>query len=278
MNISIIIPVFNRSEIVIWTLQSIQKQSFSNFECIIVDDNSSDNLSEAFISWNLDSRFRLIKNNRSKGAQGARNTVFLESKGVFVCFFDSDNLMHPEFLDKMIRMITLNKVLAVTCFSNLVRNNERIGGMEFINEGDILRNLIENKTYVDFNSLLFNRNHVVNNVGLLDESCVSHQELDFSIRLALSTKFSYVHDYLVEYRLDGNDRISSSFERGILGLIYIYLKYNSLISINKLSKIRLWHSIITNYNKNCLGNLIVKSQMINALKEVNLRYLIWKIK
>jgi glycosyltransferase involved in cell wall biosynthesis len=278
LTISIIIPIYNRSKIVLSTIQSIINQTYENFECIIVDDNSTDNLFEQFISWNLDSRFRLINNSRSKGAQGARNTGFLESNGDYVCFFDSDNLMQPEFLSKMYNMLIINNNSAVTCFSNLIRDKKRVGGMEFTNEGDILRDLLENKTYVDFNSLMFNRNHVINNIGLLDESCVSHQELDFSIRLALSTKFSYVNEYLVDYRLDGVDRISSSYERGIIGLIYIYIKYNSLISITQIGKIRLWILVISKYNKNCLGNIKLKNQIKNSLVKVNLRYLIWIIK
>lgn len=278
MNISIIIPVYNRAKLIQSTLKSIIDQTYTNFECIIVDDFSTDNIQEDFFSWGLDHRFKLILNNRTKGAQGARNTGFIESKGEFICFFDSDNHMHPNYLDIMRDKLIKTNTNAVTCFSNLVRDKIRVGGMEFINDGNILKRLLLNQTYVDFNSLMVSREFVVNNIGLLDEFCVSHQELEFSIRLAVSTDFSCVKEYLVDYILDGDDRISSSFERGILGLMYIYLKYDALISIKKIVKIRLWLYLIFSYNKNCSGNLILKNQLKTALNKVNLKYLSWKLR
>ena len=73
--ISIILPTFNRSELIAETLQSLQIQSYQNWECIIVDDFSTDNINEVVQGFiNYDNRFKIIPNKRKKGAQGARNT------------------------------------------------------------------------------------------------------------------------------------------------------------------------------------------------------------
>ncbi|NJM80308.1 MAG: glycosyltransferase family 2 protein [Flavobacterium sp.] len=101
--ISIIIPVFNRQHLIIETLVSIQNQTFQNWECIIVDDGSTDNtveiISEQIIG---DERFHLFKRptHLKKGPSSCRNYAFSKAKGQFIQFFDSDDIMHPEHLQK----------------------------------------------------------------------------------------------------------------------------------------------------------------------------------
>ncbi len=99
--VSIIIPVFNRADLTIETLQSIQNQSYVNFECILVDDGSTDD-SFAVISEFIkgDARFQLYTRpeNRLKGANSCRNYGFEISKGKFINWFDSDDIMHPDFI------------------------------------------------------------------------------------------------------------------------------------------------------------------------------------
>ena len=70
--VSIIIPTFNREHLILDTLKSAQNQSYRNFECIIVDDNSNDNTDEVVKLFCLnDSRFRYLKRpaNRLKGVK-----------------------------------------------------------------------------------------------------------------------------------------------------------------------------------------------------------------
>ncbi|NND09916.1 MAG: glycosyltransferase family 2 protein, partial [Flavobacteriaceae bacterium] len=91
------------------TLSSISKQSYNNWECIIVDDHSDDGSYEyvkEFISQ--DNRFSIYKRpeNRKKGANACRNYGFDLSKGVFINWFDSDDIMDSSFLKEKVREIT----------------------------------------------------------------------------------------------------------------------------------------------------------------------------
>jgi glycosyltransferase involved in cell wall biosynthesis len=271
--ISIIIPVFNRSTLIQNTISSILNQSYSNYECIIIDDFSTDSLQNDFINWNLDDRFKLITNLRSKGAQGARNTGLLNSVGEFICFFDSDDVMHPEFLIRMIGKFENRNIDVSTCYSNLIRNGKKIGGMEFNNEGNVLEKLIKDKTYISFNSLVISRAHLMNNVGLLDENCITHQEFELAIRLALTGEFTNVNEYLVDYVLDGEDRISVNYGKGILGKMYIYKKYDSIFRSFKMKKIHLWMKIIREYKRYCKNDLELQRILSKNLKDVKLKIL-----
>ena len=95
---SVVVPAYNRSRIILNTLTSILKQSFKDFEIIIVDDGSTDNTAEIIqpILKN-DQRIKLIRQeNKERGA--ARNFGFSHSTGTYVIFFDSDDLMHDNHL------------------------------------------------------------------------------------------------------------------------------------------------------------------------------------
>lgn len=99
--VSIIIPVYNREVIVIETLVSIQNQTYHNWECIIVDDGSSDNTFSTVTQFiQEDARFQILHRPKDarKGPSSCRNYGFLISKGTYIQFFDSDDIMHPDHL------------------------------------------------------------------------------------------------------------------------------------------------------------------------------------
>lgn len=106
--ISIIIPIYNREHLIRETLDSIVEQTYSNWECIIVDDGSTDNSKQVVFEYvNLDSRFSLYDRpiKKMKGPSSCRNYGFDNSKGNYVQFFDSDDIMHPDHLKYKVESI-----------------------------------------------------------------------------------------------------------------------------------------------------------------------------
>lgn len=104
--VSIIIPVYNASRFLEETINSIQKQTYSNWEAIFIDDCSSDN------SYNLikkyqkeDKRIKLIKNKTNSGAAVSRNNGIDHAEGDYLCFLDADDKWHPEKLEKQINFM-----------------------------------------------------------------------------------------------------------------------------------------------------------------------------
>ncbi len=102
--VSVIIPSFNRAELLYETLDSIKGQSYTHWECLIVDDGSTDRNCAVINEYNqLDSRFKLFRRedyNKPKGGNSCRNIGIDEAKGAFIVFFDSDDIMlenHLEF-------------------------------------------------------------------------------------------------------------------------------------------------------------------------------------
>lgn len=106
---SIIIPCYNRSEMISDTVESVLNQDYTNFELILVDDGSTDNTLQ--IIQNLsenDNRIRVIKQaNSERGA--ARNNGWNNASGEWVCFLDSDDLMLPYHLSTLSSAIESHK-------------------------------------------------------------------------------------------------------------------------------------------------------------------------
>lgn len=109
--ISIIIPVYNRAHLIGETLDSVLKQTYTNWECIIVDDGSTDN-SERVIGEYVkkDSRIQYDKRpvNKLKGPSSCRNYGIKKSAGEYVIFLDSDDILEPFCLKQRIDFANKN--------------------------------------------------------------------------------------------------------------------------------------------------------------------------
>lgn len=112
--LSIIIPVYNRAKVLIETLQSIREQTFTAFECLVVDDGSTDGTIELVREWTQqDDRFVLLQRPEDlpKGANSCRNLGFSKAQGHYVNWFDSDDLMVAEHYQEKVNMLLAHPTL-----------------------------------------------------------------------------------------------------------------------------------------------------------------------
>src|SRR5690606_38951054 len=94
---SVVLPTFNRADIVMQAIESVLEQSFEDFELIVVDDSSTDP-TWARLSRITDPRVRLVVNEGSKGAAGARNYGIGLARADWICQIDSDDLWSHDML------------------------------------------------------------------------------------------------------------------------------------------------------------------------------------
>ena len=100
--VSIVMATYNRSHFIAETLDSIRQQSFENWECIIVDDGSTDETKKVLSSYlEEDRRFKYVTRSaeHKKGLPGCRNQGLELANGELVVFFDDDDLVHPDLLE-----------------------------------------------------------------------------------------------------------------------------------------------------------------------------------
>ncbi|PHQ28660.1 glycosyltransferase family 2 protein [Leeuwenhoekiella nanhaiensis] len=117
--VSIIIPTYNRADLISQTLDSVLAQTYKNWECIVVDDGSTDETSEVVQRFlDKDSRFQYHHRpkNRLKGANTCRNYGFELSKGKYIQWLDSDDLIGQEKIDEQVAILEKTRGLFIaTC-------------------------------------------------------------------------------------------------------------------------------------------------------------------
>ena len=103
--ISIICPVYNVEKYLPSCLESIKKQTFTDFECILIDDGSTDSSNSICNSISkTDYRFRVI-HQQNQGYQTVRNVGLKSAKGQYIQFIDSDDYIHPQTLEIMLKSL-----------------------------------------------------------------------------------------------------------------------------------------------------------------------------
>lgn len=111
--VSIIMPCYNMENFLEESILSVLKQSYKNYELIIVDNGSSDGTLDIIYKY-LDENIILLEVNKNKGVVGSRNEGVRKAKGKYIAFLDSDDIWYPEKLSKQILFMEKND-LAISC-------------------------------------------------------------------------------------------------------------------------------------------------------------------
>lgn len=113
LKVSIVIPVYNRKELIRETLDSILTQTYKNWECIVVDDRSTDHTQELLKTYyKRETRIKTYSRPKemSKGANSCRNFGFEKSVGELIIWFDSDDLMTPNHIEAKVEALKASQV------------------------------------------------------------------------------------------------------------------------------------------------------------------------
>ena len=114
--ISVIVPVYNVEKYLEECLESIKRQTYTDIEVILVNDGSIDRSKEICERYcEKDSRFKLV-NQENKGLSGARNRGMLESKGEFISFVDSDDVLNEDMLEQLMKQMTSEDIDIIECW------------------------------------------------------------------------------------------------------------------------------------------------------------------
>jgi len=124
--VSVITPAYNAARFIGRTIDSVLAQTLTNWEMVIVNDNSPDNLCEIVETYMVDdSRIRLLQRPASGGPAKARNAGIAAARGRYIAFLDSDDLWLPEKLSKQIEfMQTDNVAFSFTAYKHIDRHDQ----------------------------------------------------------------------------------------------------------------------------------------------------------
>lgn len=202
--VSIIIPTYNRASLIGETLKSISAQSYTHWECIIVDDHSTDDTTAVVNGYvNKDNRFRLfqVPKNSIKGPNACRNFGFEKSAGFYVYWFDSDDILLKEALAERIQQfdVTTDAVVAKADFFD-----SETGEILFTNT------ILSNNTIEDYfigvityyvSGPLWKKAFLNQQAQLFDESIRYLDDWDFNLRMLYKNPvINYIDKPLFKYR------------------------------------------------------------------------------
>ncbi len=117
VKVSVVVPIYNVKKYIDKEVKSILEQTMSDWEMILVDDGSTDDVRDLLESYvSEDNRIRVIYHENNQGVAGARKTGWLHAKGEYVCFFDADDWVEPNTLEALYTTATENDA-DIVCFS-----------------------------------------------------------------------------------------------------------------------------------------------------------------
>lgn len=245
---SVIIPTYNRAELLGQAIQSVLDQSFKDFELIVVDDYSTDNTKEIVNSFR-DNRIKYIVNSHSKGVSGARNTGILMSKGEWIAFLDSDDVWLPEKLNLLYMKIreTDNTVgLIYTGYAIYDFYNKKEVSLYLPEkEGWIQNDLLYNNYIGSFSVTAF-RTDVIKKAGGCDERFSYFEDNDLYVRIAGLSKITFVKEVLTYLRQSNKDRLFFQIEKRLNGYQLFLKKYKCIINRNPRLRHRIQSLIFIN--------------------------------
>lgn len=123
--ISVIVPVYNGADRIIRCLESIQSQKYSDFECIVIDDGSSDDSYNVIKNWIKDDRFHLYRQENA-GVAIARNRGIEYANGEFIAFTDQDDYVTPEYLSHMMAVMDRDTDIVVSGYERVREDGKRL--------------------------------------------------------------------------------------------------------------------------------------------------------
>ncbi|MDV7490487.1 glycosyltransferase family 2 protein [Acinetobacter baumannii] len=194
--ISVVIPTYNRAHLIKESLQSVLAQTVQPLEIIVVDDFSTDNTEEVVKSLNSP-LIKYFKNQRKKGANGARNTGIILSRGEFIAFHDSDDTWLPDKLELQ-KQVLRNDPNIDMCFCSLRTENSIVIPKRKIKSSDI-GGLLKLKNFISTQTIFIYRKQAL--FFLFDEDLRRFQDWDFVLRVSTEKKIYHLDKPLVIQKL-----------------------------------------------------------------------------
>jgi glycosyltransferase involved in cell wall biosynthesis len=217
-SVSVVIPVHNRESALRCAIASVLKQTWQDFELIVVDDGSTDR-SAAVAAAVGDSRIKVVRHPSNRGGSAARNTGVRVSQAEFIAFLDSDDEWLPEKTERQLRLFERSPSDLALVYAGVERvyGDGTVTRQVPVPPKNVLRALVLDNV-IGETSVAMVRRSAIEAVGGFDETLPWAQDLDLWLRLCERFRADLVPEVLVRVNKDDRaDRISANVPRTIRG-------------------------------------------------------------
>lgn len=259
--VSIIIPTYNRANLIGETLDSVLAQTYQDWECIVVDDGSTDTTEKIVMAFaKANERFSYFRRpeNLPKGANTCRNFGFQKSKGKFIKWFDSDDIFVADHLKKSIApFLNKNDLDVVICLHQTFEDvPQLIENKNLVFENIDLKKFVLRKQFFQTGSALWKRSFLSKIKGfpiLFDPELTQSQDYDFHVRALLyNPVIKHIKEKLYHLRR-GNNSISSEFlassELHLKSFLRVKYKFGELFKEDTEILIGLFNHVLESLRK-----------------------------
>ncbi|PRO65842.1 glycosyltransferase family 2 protein [Alkalicoccus urumqiensis] len=229
MQVSVVIPTYNRSNTLTRAINSVLKQTYPVKEIIIVDDNSSDNTSEVIETFK-DPRIRYLVNKENQGGAFSRNRGIVASEGDVIAFQDSDDEWVKEKLELQMPFIDKGTADVVCSSYNQIiqKKSNKIPQFDVKEDEDFYTKLLWGN-FIGTPTIVAKKNVLISE--MFDESLPRFQDWELMIRISHKYKIAFINSPLVDAYLQNNSLTRNDLN-GIKALEIIMLKQNQFFIEN----------------------------------------------
>ncbi len=199
--VSVIIPVDNKGLFLKSSVDSVLKQTFQDFEVIIVDNSRDDSVKQIVDTYE-DNRISYFRQ-KNVNLNAARNLGIKKSKGQYIALLDADNLWLPEKLEKQLDILDKKPdVSLVYCGTAFIDENNSVIGEHATTyfKGHVFKKLVMNNFLHNGSVPLF-RKECLQKTGMFDENIDKMTEWEFYLRFSINYKFWGLEEKLTLYRI-----------------------------------------------------------------------------
>lgn len=205
--VSVIIPTYKRPDMVLRAIHSVLKQTYSNIEIIVVDDNGLGNEFQLKTAENLKTvseNIKYIVHEVNKGGSSARNTGWKNSSGEFITFLDDDDEISDRKIECQVSCLMKHDCSWGACYSayHVLKQDGSIQKSSHHKEGDVYLQALMRTMFMGSGSNLLLRKSVVDQVRGYDESFVRNQDIEFMTRVFEKYKLAFVNEDLLEIHFE----------------------------------------------------------------------------
>jgi glycosyltransferase involved in cell wall biosynthesis len=224
--VSVVIPVYNRQNLVAACIDSVLGQTHPALEVILVDDGSTDE-THAILQGYGD-RIRVIRQSNA-GPYVARNRALEAATGSLVTFADSDDRMHPEKIERQVARFQRSPELVLVLTHYLLRDERGSSSVPRLPDplphaNDLVREILRTGGTNILWATMMVRTESIRRVGFFDTTHRLAMDQELGIRLAETGPFERIDEPLYEVTLHG-DHLSRNLERKEAALLYIIEKH-----------------------------------------------------
>ena len=236
--VSVMIPCYNATKSIPWTLASLLSQTYTNWECIIVDDGSKDN-PKAIIDLISDERIKFYRFEKNRGRGAARQQALDMARGDYLCMLDSDDWIYPWKIQRQVEYMENHPELAVLSTGMaIVDGNNDVAGVRGHRSDQDSYTLFDPMQNPDAPSISFAPSMLRADIAKkfrFDTKFKIAEDKDFLLRILMENSYGLIHDVLYVYaEIDSItlDKITSSLRNNRR----MYLKYLTSFPTKSLKK------------------------------------------